>query len=140
MPAAEVSLVGPELVLVVAALIVLLWDTWETGPALASAAPSPGVTWLALTAVVLALVWNSRGGGSTVGFAGMYIRDKMTRIVDVAALGTAGVAILLSPAYLTRVRLPAGEYYALLLLSTVGAMVMAASGTLATLFLGLEIL
>jgi NADH-quinone oxidoreductase subunit N len=136
----EVSLVGPELVLVVAALIVLLWDARETGPTPGSAAPRQGVIWFALAAVALALAWNSRGGASTVGFAGMYIRDQMTRIVDVAALGTAGVAILLSPAYLTRVRLPAGEYYSLLLLSTVGAMMMAASGTLATLFLGLEIL
>jgi len=136
----EVSLVGPELVLVAGALVVLLWDAWETGPASDAADPRPAVAWLALTAVVAALAWNGGGGASGVGFAGMYIRDQVTRIVDAAALGTAGVAILVSPSYLSRVRLPAGEYYALLLLSTVGAMVMAASGTLATLFLGLEIL
>jgi NADH-quinone oxidoreductase subunit N len=136
----EVLSIGPELVLVVAALVVLLWDAWETGPASDSAAPRPGAAWIALVAVVIAFAWNGAGGTAGVGFAGMYIRDQVTQVVDVAALGTAGVAILLSPSYLTRVRLPAGEYYALLLLSTVGAMVTAASGTLATLFLGLEIL
>jgi len=136
----EVLSIGPELVLVVAALVVLLWDAWETGPAWDSAPPRPGAAWMALAAVAIALAWNGAAGSSGVGFAGMYIRDQVTRVVDAAALGTAGVAILLSPSYLTRVRLPAGEYYALLLLSTVGAMVTAASGTLATLFLGLEIL
>ncbi len=136
----EVLSIGPELVLVVAALVALLWDAWETGPAWDAGAPRPGAAWIALAAVVIAFVWNGGGGTGGVGFAGMYIRDQVTRVVDVAALGTAGVAILLSPSYLTRVRLPAGEYYALLLLSTVGAMVTVASGTLATLFLGLEIL
>lgn len=136
----EWSLIAPELVLTVAALVVLLWGAWETGASLESAPRRSGEAWLALAAVVLALAWNRDGGGGGVGFGGMYVRDRLTQLIDVAALGAAGVAILLSPGYLARVRLPAGEYYALLLLSTVGAMLMAASGTLATLFLGLEIL
>lgn len=140
MGAGEVSLIGPEVVLTVAALVILLWDAWRTGPSLESGAPTPALAWCAFAAVVLALAWNGGSEGSRIGFSGMYIRDQATRMIDVAALGTAAVAILLSPGYLSRVRLPAGEYYALLLLSTVGAMVMAASGTLATLFLGLEIL
>jgi NADH-quinone oxidoreductase subunit N len=135
----ELAFIAPELVLVAAALIVLLWDAWQTGPALESTDHPPGLAWIALAAIIVALVWNGRGG-SGVGFSGMYVRDQMTRMVDLAALGGAAVTILLSPAYLARVRLPAGEYYALLLLSTVGAMIMAASGTLVMLFLGLEIL
>jgi len=136
----ELALIGPELILMVAALGVLLWHAWETGASLESDAPPTGVTWLSLAAVVLALAWNAWGGAAGFGFNGMYVRDQVTRMADLAALVTAGVAVLLSPGYLTRVRLPAGEFYALILLSTAGAMLMAASGTLVTLFLGLEIL
>jgi NADH-quinone oxidoreductase subunit N len=134
------ALIAPEVFLVLGAFLVLLWDAWATGAALESDAPRSALPWLALAAVVAALVWTIGGGGGGVGFGRMYIRDHLTRVVDLAALGTAGVAVLLSPAYLARVRLPRGEYYALVLLSTVGAMLMAASGTLVTLFLGLEIL
>ncbi len=138
--ASEIAFVAPELVLVAAALVVLLWDAWQTGPAQESSAVRPGLPWVSLAAIIVALVWNGRGSSGGVGFSGMYLRDQMARMIDLAALGTAGVVILLSPAYLARVRLPAGEYYALLLFSTVGAMIMAASGTLVMLFLGLEIL
>jgi len=134
------ALIGPEAVLVLGAFLVLLWDAWETGAALESDAPRGAMPWLALATVLAALGWTVAGGRAGSGFGGMYVRDPLTRMIDLAALGAAGLAVLLSPAYLTRVRLPRGEYYALVLLSTVGAMVMAASGTLLTLFLGLEIL
>ncbi|HYM90680.1 MAG TPA: NADH-quinone oxidoreductase subunit N [bacterium] len=134
------ALIGPEAMLVLGAFLVLLWDAWETGAALESDAPRRAMPWLALATVLAALGWTVAGGSPGSGFAGMYVRDPLTRMIDLAALGAAGIAVLLSPAYLTRVRLPRGEYYALVLLSTVGAMVMAASGTLLTLFLGLEIL
>ena len=139
-PAREMVLIVPEVVLVLGAFLMLLWDAWNTGAALESDAPRPALPWLALAAVVVALGWTVGGGGEGAGFGRMYIRDSLTRIVDLAALGAAGVAVLLSPGYLSRVRLPRGEYYGLVLLSTVGAMLMAASGTLVTLFLGLEIL
>lgn len=135
----DVALIAPELALTVAAFLVLLQGAWGAGGALEVDAPSPRAAWLPLAAVGLASLWNLSGGLGSA-FAGMYVRDGLTRIIDVAALGTAGLGVLLSPAYLARVRLPVGEYYALLLLSTVGAMLMAASGTLITLFLGLEIL
>ncbi len=134
------ALIGPEAVLVLGAFLVLLWDAWETGAALESDAPRGAMPWLALATVLAALGWTVAGGSPGSGFGGMYVRDPLTRMIDLAALGAAGIAVLLSPAYLARVRLPRGEYYALMLLSTVGAMVMAASGTLLTLFLGLEIL
>ena len=134
------GLIAPELVLVVAAILVLLQDAWATGATLAPRGAGTGTAWFALAAVVLALIWDLAGGGFGTAFAGTYVRDHLTWVADLAALGTAGLGILLSAAYLTRARLPAGEYYALVLLSTVGAMVMAGSGTLITLFLGLEIL
>ncbi|HEX4836529.1 MAG TPA: NADH-quinone oxidoreductase subunit N [bacterium] len=133
--------IAPELVLTVAACVVLLQDAWVTGPVLESEARGPAGTWIALAAVCVALVVNARPvEGPGGAFGGMYVRDHLTRIIDFAALAAAGLGVLLSPGYVQRARLPAGEYYALLLLSTVGAMLMGASRNLVVLFLGLEIL
>src|SRR5439155_1274189 len=47
-------------------------------------------------------------------------------------------AAAVSPAYLARRMVPAGEYYAIICFSTVGAMTIALSADLITLFIGLE--
>lgn len=131
----------PELVLVGAACSVLLQDAWCTGDRLEADRGGWWAEGLALAALVAAglLAWRPVGG-TGVAFGGMYVRDALTRVLDGVAATTAALAVLLSPSYVARVRLPAGEYYALLLLSTVGAMLMAASRDLVLLFLGLEIL
>ena len=136
----DLRLIAPELVLTIAAALVLVRDAWITGGSLEAEVPRRDAAWLSLVAVALAFLWAGRAGSLGAGFGGLYIRDELTRLVDLVALAAAGLGIMLSSAYVARVRLPAGEYYALLLLSTVGAMTMAASGSLITLFLGLELL
>jgi NADH-quinone oxidoreductase subunit N len=133
--------VAPELALTVAACAALLADAWATGPSPEARGRGSVAAWIALGGVIAAFALAVRPvSGPGIAFAGMYVRDNVTRLVDIAALVGAGLAVLLSPAYLERVRLPAGEYYALLLFSTMGAMVMGASRNLVLLFLGLEIL
>jgi len=132
---------GPEIVVIVTACVVLMVDAWRTGPNLESTRSRTGLAWISLAGVCVSLILNAWPDRyPTIAFGGMYIRDALTRMIDFAALGSAALAVLLSPAYLARVRLPGGEYYALLLLSTTGAMLMAASRNLVVLFLGLEIL
>ena len=136
----DLRLIAPELVLTIAAALVLVRDAWITGGSREAEVQRRDAAWLSLVAVALAFLWAGRAGSLGAGFGGLYIRDELTRLVDLVALAAAGLGIMLSSAYVARVRLPAGEYYALLLLSTVGAMTMAASGSLITLFLGLEML
>ncbi len=137
----DVGRTAPELVLVLASVAVLLVDAWRTGPHLEAERRGMWGPGLALAAVVLASLaaWRPPGGAG-MAFFGMYARDGLTRVLDAAALGAAALAILLSPAYVARVRLPEGEYYALLLLATSGAMLMGASRNLVLLFLGLELM
>lgn len=135
------SLIAPELILTVAACAVLLLDAWETGPSLDVGGRPSSAAWVSLAAVVLSAAAAMHPARSPeVAFAGMYVRDQITQIIDLSAAAAAGCGVLLSPGYLERFRLPAGEYYALLLLSAVGAMLMGASRDLITLFVGLEIL
>ena len=108
MSTADLVLVGPELVLIIAAVVVLLQDAWATGGALEPQTPRTAAVWGSLAAVGLALVWDVGGWRWGPAFGGMYVRDHFTMVADLAALAAAGLGILLSSAYLSRVRLPAG--------------------------------
>jgi len=139
MPWGDLAHIAPELALTVTAFVVLLYDAWATGSSL-EAARGRATTWLSLLGVGVALALNAPLPVDPVAFGGMYVRDHLTQVITLAALAATGLAVLLSPVYLERFRLPAGEYYALLLFSAAGAILMGASRNLIVLFLGLEIL
>jgi len=106
---------APEAILVLTACAVLLQDAWATEGVL-EAERGAATTWLALAGVCLAGVAAVAVAPSEpVAFGGMYVRDGITRLADLIALGTAGVGVLLADAYVRRTRLPAGEYYAIAL-------------------------
>jgi NADH-quinone oxidoreductase subunit N len=66
------------------------------------------------------------------------IVDPFTLFFDMVICLGAGIAALLAGGYLPEHRLERGEFYALLLFATFGAMMLAATGDALTLFLGLE--
>jgi NADH-quinone oxidoreductase subunit N len=66
--------------------------------------------------------------------------DQAAAFVDLYILAAALLTIWMAAPYLARNGIDRGEFYALLLLSVIGAMVMASSVDALTLFLGLELL
>jgi NADH-quinone oxidoreductase subunit N len=64
--------------------------------------------------------------------------DKFTVFFEFVLCLGGGLASLLAGGYLPEHNLDRGEFYSLILFSTFGAMVLAASGDVLTLFLGLE--
>jgi NADH-quinone oxidoreductase subunit N len=64
--------------------------------------------------------------------------DRFTLFFDMLLCVGGAIAALLAGGYMPEHNLDRGEFYALLLLSTFGAMVLAAAGDALTLFLGLE--
>jgi NADH-quinone oxidoreductase subunit N len=66
------------------------------------------------------------------------IVDRFSLFFDVLLCIGGGLAALLAGGYLPEHNLDRGEFYALLLFSTFGAMMIASSGDLLTIFLGLE--
>lgn len=73
-------------------------------------------------------------------FGGMFIGDAFTNVLNLILLGTAFVTVLISVDYLKRVQAEHGEYYALMLLSIVGAMFMSGANDLIVVFVALELL
>ncbi|MGA3123534.1 MAG: NADH-quinone oxidoreductase subunit N [Polyangiaceae bacterium] len=66
------------------------------------------------------------------------IIDDFTLFFDILLCLGAGIAALLAGGYLREHRIDRGEFYALLLFATVGAMTLVSAGDALTLFLGLE--
>jgi NADH-quinone oxidoreductase subunit N len=64
--------------------------------------------------------------------------DRFTLFLEALLCLGAGLASLLAGGYLPEHKMERGEFYALLLLSTFGAMVLAAADDVLTLFVGLE--
>jgi NADH-quinone oxidoreductase subunit N len=64
--------------------------------------------------------------------------DRFSLFFDMLLCLGGGLAALLAGGYLAEHRIERGEFYALLLFATLGAMILAAAGDALTLFLGLE--
>ena len=72
-------------------------------------------------------------------FAGSYVVDTFSLVLKGLFLGAAFVALLISVGYLESGRFWEGEYYFLMLASVLGAVTMASSRGLITIFVALEL-
>lgn len=134
LPAVDLRLIVPELIVTATALALMVLA------AILPADRRPLLRWLAVAGAGTALSATLAGGvGPAVAFAGMYTRDALTDVLQTTALVTTLLALWLSSEYVERTQF-AGEYYALVLVAALGAMLMAASTDLIMLFLGLETL
>lgn len=129
----------PELVLTGWTLIVLLVIAWRHR----TAEDSRLAGWLSLAGVLsagaaLAYLWVQ--GAEPAGLAHMIAVDEFRfasiAIILLAAAGT----ILISLAYMERELLLAPEYYALVLMATLGMLFLAGAQDMMVLFLGLEVM
>ena len=129
----DVAAVYPEIIVTLVALIVLVVDA--TLDRRRAAAALPAIT---VTGLVLALASGFLAVPPGAYFRGFVTVDAFTSFFRVVFIGLAVFAVLVSPGYLARRRVPPGEYYATICFSTVGAMTIALSADLITLFIGLE--
>jgi NADH-quinone oxidoreductase subunit N len=133
LPPVPLRLLAPEIIVFGTGLAVLLADLWI--PPARRGLLVAGCL-LGLGAAAAVGFWIPDG----IGFAGMYVRDGLTRVGQNITITAAALGVLIAPEYLRRTGLDRGEYYFLVLVATAGAMLMAASRDLIMLFLSLEIL
>lgn len=128
---------SPLLVVAVGALLLMLAEALT---------PHRGGLALGASAILLAgaafaaTVWmfgvERLEGAETL--APWLITDRFTLFFDMLLCFSGAVAALLAGGYMPEHHIERGEFYSLLLFSTVGAMILAAAGDALTLFLGLE--
>jgi NADH-quinone oxidoreductase subunit N len=100
------------------------------------------ISLLGLLAILVAYFapWWGLWGKGIAGFGGTLIADDFALVFELILIVIVALSIALSEKYIQQKGINYGEYYALLLFSTSGAMLMACSRELITIFVGLEIL
>jgi NADH-quinone oxidoreductase subunit N len=124
---------APPLIVIATALLVLLFDLAVTDKRI--------LGYLGLVGVMIAAgVSMAMRAQAPAAFQTMAVSDDYALFFNLVFLVTAGLSLLVAIDYLGRHDLQHGAYYALLLFSTSGMMLMAAATDLIVVFLGLEIM
>ncbi len=135
-PALNLWPLAPEISLLVTALAVLV-----LGLFLARGRRS-GLAWVSLAGVLgaAAFTYYLWDGLAQPAVQDMFVADGYALFLKLVVLAAAALAILFSVEYVERSGLAQVEYYALLLLSAAGMLLMTGAINLITIFLALEIL
>ena len=132
-PAVAWSAIGPELILSLTAIALLLINV------LAKKGAKGAIPYLSLAGIVVALLLCvSLWGKSEYAFNRMVVVDNYSLFFKIILLITAGLTVLMSIRFLQMEEFEYGEYYILVLFAAVGMMLMASAADLIIIFLGLE--
>ena len=93
-----------------------------------------------LSIVSVAIVTYLLAGSAGTTFNGMFIADGYSLFFKLIFMLNVVLTVLISVKYIAIEKVNFGEYYSLILFSTLGMMLMASAGDLITLYLGLELM
>ena len=129
----NLELFAPELSLITTAIAVILLDLFIQRKGLLAIISLVGLTVAAIFTIIM------RGNFQAI-FNNMLAVDGFALFFKLLFLGIVALVILASVDYVAKFARFRGEYYALLLLSALGMMLMAAGTDLIVVFLGLELM
>ena len=128
-------LIGPEISLIVAGLIIIVLD-----PILKDSAKK-NLFGLALLGLAIGFILNlKRFGVTETAFSGALSLDQFAAYFNIIFLLGAFLAVVISRDYLSNINKYSNEFYALILFSTSGMMILSSSKEFMSLFLGFEIM
>ena len=136
-PNVDITTILPELVVAVAGIVVMVYDSFFPKQRFVSGAVS--LSCLAIAAILLTIMWTGAYHVSSA-WNGMIVHDSLRLSFSFVFLFVTAMTILISTVWVERENVPMGEYHALLMFATVGMMLMAAGNDLVVIFLGLETL
>jgi len=122
--------VMPEIYMTALALILLCADLFIKKKEILAVLSILGVGFVTYTLI----------GASGATFGGMFISDGYSTFFKVIFFINVILSVLISIKYLVIERVNFGEYYGLIILSTIGMMIMASALDLIVLYLGLELM
>ncbi len=137
-PNVNISIILPELVVAIAGVIVMVYDSFFPRQRLVTGAVS--IIGLAVSALLLASMWTSDYSVPAAAWNGMIAHDNLRLGFSFVFLLVTALTILISTVWVEREDIPVGEYNALLMFATFGMMLMASGNDLVVIFLGLETL
>jgi NADH-quinone oxidoreductase subunit N len=129
-PLPDLRPVLPEIVLSTAALIILLLDLIIRKKEI--------VAGLSIASIVATAALMVNASGAT--FGGMFIADGYSLFFKVIFCINVILTVLISMKYVVIEKINYGEYYGIMLFSTIGMMVMASAAELIVLYVGLELM
>jgi NADH-quinone oxidoreductase subunit N len=134
--------VAPEIALFGAAVaIVILRSVVRHDSRVPQASMLIAIAGVATAGVFTGVQWGFvHGNGPYQALSGLVAVDGFAVFVQSVILGATLLALLLSGGYLRRENLESPEYFALMLCSATGMLLMASANDLITIFLSLEIL
>jgi NADH-quinone oxidoreductase subunit N len=137
-PNINISIVLPEMIIALAGIIVMLFDSFVPRQRYITAAIS--LVGIIVSAILLVMLWSANSGVPATAWGGMVANDSLRLSFAFVFLLVSGLTILISTVWTDREDVPVGEYHALLLFATFGMMLMSAGQDLVIIFLGLETL
>ena len=137
-PNVNVWAVLPETIVAVTGIIVMVYDC--IFPKQKNATGIISLIGLAVSAVLLGMMWSGTSSVPTTSWNGMIAHDNLRLSFSFVFLIVSAITILVSTVWIKREDVPAGEYHALLLFATFGMMFMASGNDMVIIFLGLETL
>jgi len=125
----------PLLIVTGTAVLVMVVDLWMEGP------DREGLGWIGLVGLVAAAaaagaLWNTRMSS----FADAVVTDRYGLFFTLLFCAASALTLLMSMSYLELTDIQTGDYYSLMLFSTVGMVLMATATDLIVIFLGLEVM
>lgn len=135
LPSVDLGVIAPTLIVAATAMLLMILSVLVPRKR-ANLLAVVSLAGLAAALVADLALW----GGSRSSFGGLAVADNLYVLFSAVAIVVAGLAVLLSADYLSREDLVPGEFYALLLFSTVGSLVLVAARDLIVVLLGLEVL
>ena len=137
MPAQLTAALGPDLLLMGGAMILLLWSGWRRESD--AHQRSVGVLSIVLCVLTMIAVGYYAYKGYTAGNGPIAVDNFRWAADEILLLATIGT-IAMSLDYNTREGITPGETHVLLLLATSGMMILAAARDLIIVFLGIELM
>jgi NADH-quinone oxidoreductase subunit N len=129
------STIMPEAILAASGILVLLVGVFSSR----KDGRKNHLGYISLIGVILALIFSfPLFGKIQYGFSDMVVADDFASFFKVVFGVICLLTILISIGYTRQQHVGTGEYYALILFSTLGMMLMASGTNLLTIFLGLE--
>lgn len=134
-PIADLGTILPELLVVLAACVLLVLDP------ITPSSKKDMLAWMCLgTLVVCFFVTTAGMGDRTFAFSDLVVVDSYASFWKLLLYLVSGLTILLSIGYLKEERIDLAEFYGFIMLSLTGMMIMVSGADLLVIYLGLELM